>query len=81
MVRASRIALWLQVVGAGTVTLSSGGSLYATVYARQSAVTVSGSSAIYRSVVGGSVTESGSAAIHHNLSPIRHVDHLACPMT
>lgn len=58
----------VEVIGSGSINVSAGGSLYATIYAPQSAVTVSGSGAYYGSILGYTVTGSGSAQIHNDLS-------------
>jgi len=51
----------------GTLTLSGSSSLYADVYAPQSDIALSGSGAIYGSIVGKSVTMSGSSDIYYDL--------------
>ena len=52
----------------GKVTLSGGSSLYAYIYAPQSDITVSGTGAIYGSLVGQSISSSGGASIHYDIS-------------
>jgi len=52
----------------GALTLSSGASLYANIYAPQSDITLSGSGSIYGSILGKSVTMSGSSSIYYDLS-------------
>jgi hypothetical protein len=52
----------------GTITVNSQASLYANIYAPQSDITLSGSGAIYGSVVGKSITMSGSSDIFYDLN-------------
>jgi Flp pilus assembly protein TadG len=52
----------------GSVTVSSSAALYATVYAPQSAVSLSGTGDIYGSVLGLYVSMTGSSAIHYDMS-------------
>jgi Flp pilus assembly protein TadG len=54
--------------GLGTVTISSNSALYASIYAPQNAVTLSGSGDIYGSVLGQSINMTGSSNIHYDLS-------------
>src|SRR5215207_9615146 len=51
----------------GTVSIGSSAALYASVYAPQSDITLSGNGAIYGSVVGKSVNMIGTSAIHYDL--------------
>ena len=52
----------------GGVSIGSSSDLYATIYAPQSAVTLSGSGDLYGSIVGLSVSMTGSSAIHYDLA-------------
>lgn len=52
----------------GSVTIASSGAMHAVVYAPQSDVTLSGSGAIYGSVIGKSITMSGTSDIYYDLS-------------
>jgi hypothetical protein len=52
----------------GPVTIGGTAALYSTVYAPQSAVTLSGSGDIYGSVLGLTVDMTGTSAIHYDLS-------------
>ena len=52
----------------GRWVMGSSAALYASVYAPQSDVTLSGNGAIYGSVVGKSVNMTGTSAIHYDLS-------------
>jgi Flp pilus assembly protein TadG len=52
----------------GTAQISSGAALYATIYAPQSDITMSGSGDIYGSVLGKTISMTGSSAIHYDLS-------------
>ncbi len=51
----------------GSINLGSGSDLYATIYAPQSALTMSGSGDLYGSVVAKSIDMTGSSAIHYDL--------------
>ena len=51
----------------GTLNIGGGSALYADVYAPQSDVTLSGSGAIYGSVIGLSITMSGTSDIYYDL--------------
>ena len=52
----------------GTVNIGSGASLYADIYAPQSDITLSGNGDIYGSVVGRSVSMTGTSTIHYDLA-------------
>jgi Flp pilus assembly protein TadG len=52
----------------GAVTVSNNSALYANIYAPQSSVTLSGNGDIYGSVLGNSVSLTGTSAIHYDLS-------------
>ena len=52
----------------GALTISGAGNLYATIYAPQSDITLSGSGNIYGSLIGKSITMSGSADIYYDLA-------------
>jgi hypothetical protein len=52
----------------GPVSISSSSALYSTIYAPQSDVTLSGTGAIYGSIVGKTVNITGSADIYYDLS-------------
>lgn len=52
----------------GSVTIGSQAALYADVYAPQSAITLSGSGAIYGAVVGKSIDMTGTSDIYYDLS-------------
>jgi Flp pilus assembly protein TadG len=52
----------------GSVSITAGAALYANVYAPQSAVTIGGGGAIYGSVLGLTVSMSGSASIHYDMA-------------
>ena len=52
----------------GSVYVSSSANLYASIYAPQSAITIAGSGSIYGSVLGKTVSISGSAQIVYDLS-------------
>ena len=56
----------------GSITITAGSALYADIYAPQSTLKISGSGAIYGSVVGKVVTLSGSGAIHNDLTFTGH---------
>jgi hypothetical protein len=58
----------LTLTAPGSITFGSSGALYANVYAPQSDVTVSGSGSIYGSVLGKSVSMTGTADIYYDLS-------------
>lgn len=58
----------IQVVGNGTVTVGNNASIYANIYAPQSNVTLSGSGAIYGSVLGWSINMTGTSNIYYDLS-------------
>lgn len=55
-------------VAPGTVSVSSGASLHAHIYAPQSDVTLSGNGAIYGQVIGKSITMTGSSDVYYDLS-------------
>jgi hypothetical protein len=52
----------------GSLSVTAGAALYADIYAPQSAVTIHGGGEIYGSVLGLTVTMSGSGGIHYDLS-------------
>src|SRR5206468_1165645 len=52
----------------GSVTIGSSAALYASIYAPQSPVTLSGSGDIYGCVLGLSVDMTGSSAIHYDMA-------------
>ena len=52
----------------GSINVGSTTALYASIYAPQSAVTLSGTGDIYGSVVGKSVNMSGTSGVHYDLS-------------
>jgi hypothetical protein len=54
----------VRVDGSGTVHLTGSASLYADVYAPESAITLQGSSDLYGAAVGATLTLSGSSSIH-----------------
>lgn len=56
------------VCGNGSVSVGSNATVYMNLYAPQSAVTASGSSDFYGSIVGLTVSTSGSSSIHYDLS-------------
>jgi Flp pilus assembly protein TadG len=58
----------IQVIGPGTVTVQNNSSIYMNLYAPQSPVTLSGSGAIYGSVLGWSINMTGSSSINYDLS-------------
>jgi Flp pilus assembly protein TadG len=60
--------LKIVVIGAGTVKVNNNASLYADVYAPQSAVTLSGTGDIYGSVLGNTISMTGTSGIHYDLS-------------
>jgi len=51
----------------GSVTISGNGALYADIYAPQSNLTISGTGDLYGSLIGKSITLSGSAAINFHV--------------
>jgi Flp pilus assembly protein TadG len=55
-------------VAPGAVTLGSQAALYANVYAPQSAITMTGGSAIYGAIVGKSIDMTGTSDIYYDLS-------------
>jgi hypothetical protein len=59
-------------VAPGKVDISGSSGLYASVYAPQSAITISGSGHLYGSVIGKSITQSGSATIHGQAAPTKN---------
>ena len=52
----------------GTIVISSNSDLYATIYAPQSPLTISGSGDLYGSVVAKSIDMTGSSGIHYDVS-------------
>lgn len=59
--------LSIQVIGNGNVTVGNNASIYVNLYAPQSAVTLSGSGAIYGSVLGWSINMTGTSNIYYDL--------------
>jgi hypothetical protein len=51
----------------GAVSIGSGTSLYANIYAPQSAITMSGNGDIFGTIVGKSVSMTGTSTIHYDL--------------
>lgn len=60
--------LSFQVIGPGTINISSSSALYASIYAPQSDVALSGSGAIYGSVLGWTINMSGTSNIYYDLA-------------
>ena len=54
--------------GPGNLTVASASTLYATILAPQSNITLSGNGAIYGSIVGKSITMTGSSSVYYDMS-------------
>jgi Flp pilus assembly protein TadG len=59
--------LSIQVIGSGNVNVGNNASIYFNLYAPQSPVTLSGSGAIYGSVLGFSINMTGTSSINYDL--------------